>query len=313
MQLAMVGLGRMGANMARRLVGGGISVIGFDTSTAARAAYASSTEAAVATRLDELIAALRPPRIIWAMLPAGDATGATIDALGRLLEDGDVVVDGGNAYYRDTQQRASGLAERGIGFVDAGVSGGIWGLEQGYGLMVGGNPDDVRILETILDALAPDPPSGEGGRTWVHCGPVGSGHYAKMVHNGIEYGLMQAYAEGLALLAAKPEFALDVAAIARAWRHGTVIRSWLLDLTAQALARNPSLADIAPRVADSGEGRWTVAEALDLGIPTPVIGAALAARFSSQGSAAFSDRVLAAMRAAFGGHAVEKAQPGGEA
>jgi len=313
MQLAMIGLGRMGANMARRLVGRGISVIGFDASMAARAAYASAAQAPVATRLDELIARLHPPRIAWTMLPAGDATETTIDALGELLNDGDMVVDGGNAYYRDTQRRASRLAERGIRFVDAGVSGGIWGLEQGYGLMVGGNPKDVQALVPVLDALAPNPPDGESDRTWVHCGPAGSGHYAKMVHNGIEYGLMQAYAEGLALLGAKPEFALDVAAIARAWRHGTVIRSWLLDLTAQALARDPSLADIAPRVADSGEGRWTVAEALDLGIPTPVIGAALSARFSSQGSAAYSDRVLAAMRAAFGGHTVERAQPAGKA
>jgi len=310
MQLAMIGLGRMGANMARRLACHDIAVVGFDRTPAARTALASEAGVTTTASLREAIGALRPPRIAWSMLPAGEATDSTLQSLGGLLDAGDIVVDGGNAHYRDTLRRAERLASQGLGFVDAGVSGGIWGLKEGYGLMVGGADDDVRVLEPVFDALAPD--AGKA-RSWVHCGRTGTGHFTKMVHNGIEYGMMQAYAEGLALLAAKQEFSLDVPAITEAWRHGTVIRSWLLDLTAKALAADPTLGDIAPHVADSGEGRWTVTEAVDLGIPAPVISAALAARFTSQGSAAFSDRILAAMRAAFGGHAVEKERSTGDA
>lgn len=312
MQLAMIGLGRMGANMARRLARHDIAVVGFNRTPAARTALASEAGVTTTASLREAIEALRPPRIAWSMLPAGEVTESTLQSLGGLLDAGDIVVDGGNAHYRDTLRRAERLASQGLGFVDAGVSGGIWGLEQGYGLMVGGEDDDIRVLEPVFDALAPPPGAGHA-RSWVHCGRTGTGHYTKMVHNGVEYGMMQSYAEGLALLAGKQEFALDVAAIAEAWRHGTVIRSWLLDLTAEALAANPTLADIAPYVADSGEGRWTVTEAVDLGIPAPVISAALAARFTSQGSATFSDRILAAMRAAFGGHAVEKERSTGDA
>jgi 6-phosphogluconate dehydrogenase len=233
------------------------------------------------------------------MLPAGEVTEHTLSLLAERLAPGDIVVDGGNAWYRDSQRRASQLAQRSILFMDAGVSGGVWGLQEGYGLMTGGAPEAMRRVEPCLRALAPAPDKG-----WVHCGPVGAGHFAKMVHNGIEYGMMQAYAEGIALMRAKTDLQLDVAKITDAWRHGTVVRSWLLELTAQFLAEDQSLESIAPRVADSGEGRWTALESIELGVPTPVMTTALMQRFESQGGADYANRLLARMRQAFGGHAV---------
>jgi 6-phosphogluconate dehydrogenase len=234
------------------------------------------------------------------MLPAGAPTEDTLKSLAGLLSRGDTVIDGANAMYKDSQRHAVELAAKGLRFVDAGVSGGVWGLDNGYGLMVGGEAGAVRDIEPVLKALAPSPERG-----WVHCGKAGAGHYAKMVHNGIEYGMMQAYAEGFALMRAKEALGLDVAKIAEAWRHGTVIRSWLLDLTAEFLAEDATLESIAPFVADSGEGRWTAVESIDLGVPTPVMTVALMERFASQGRADYTNRLLARMRHAFGGHAVK--------
>jgi 6-phosphogluconate dehydrogenase len=235
------------------------------------------------------------------MLPAGEATQAILGATSSLLSEGDVVVDGGNANYRDSQRRAVELANKGIAFVDAGVSGGVWGLANGYCMMLGGAKDAVARVEPFIKLLAPSPDTG-----WLHCGPSGSGHFVKMVHNGIEYGMMQAMAEGFALLDAKKDLQLDTAAIGDLWRHGSVVRSWLLDLTADALKSNNSMAGIKPVVADSGEGRWTVDEAVSLGVPAPVIAMALMTRFASQGADDYSAKLLAMMRAGFGGHAVEK-------
>jgi len=297
--LGMVGLGRMGGNMARRLARGGLGVVAWDRAEAAREALAAEPGVRIAPTLEALAHRLPAPRILWLMLPAGAPTEQTLLDLEPLLEPGDIVVDGANALYRDSQRHAAELAKRRLHLVDAGVSGGVWGLENGYGLMVGGEVEAVRSIEPVLRVLAPAPDRG-----WVHCGPVGAGHFAKMVHNGIEYGLMQAYAEGLALLQAKTEFGLDVTAIAEAWRHGTVIRSWLLDLTAEFLTEDATLAHLAPFVADSGEGRWTAAESIELGVPTPVMTVALMERFASQGRADYTNRLLARMRQAFGGHPV---------
>ena len=302
MQIGMIGLGRMGANMARRLARGRHTVVAFDRSPDARSSAAAEPGIAAAASLAELVAALQTPRTLWLMLPAGAPTDSTIDALLPLLARGDLVVDGANAYYRDSQKHAALLAAKGIGFVDAGVSGGVWGLENGYAMMIGGDATPVAQVTPALMTLAPAPDRG-----WVHCGPIGSGHYAKMIHNGIEYGMMQAYAEGFALLQAKSEFSLPVAEIAESWRHGSVVRSWLLDLTAEFMARGESLDAIAPVVADSGEGRWTALEGIELGIPTPVMSLALMQRFTSQGQADYQSRLLARMRQAFGGHAVTSA------
>jgi 6-phosphogluconate dehydrogenase len=299
MQLGMVGLGRMGAGMSRRLAHGGVQVIGFDVSDQARAAL-DEPGTTVVDDLAAVVQALDPPRTVWIMLPAGPITVGTAHQIAALLDPGDLVVDGGNAYYRDSKALAADLAEQGLRYADVGVSGGVWGLREGFGLMVGGEDDVVAQLRPALEALAPTPDTG-----WVHCGAVGSGHFTKMVHNGIEYGLMQSYAEGLALMAKKDEYDLDLAAITEAWRYGTVIRSWLLDLLAGSLSRDAQLTDIEPVVADSGEGRWTVTEGIDLGVPLPVITSALNARFSSQGNAAYSDKLLAVLRNDFGGHAVQ--------
>ena len=297
MQIGLIGLGRMGGNMARRLARHEIPVTGFSLDRADAAAFAAEPRIEVHDQLDDLIASLPTPRIIWLMVPAGAATEANITALAGKLAKGDLVIDGGNAFYRDSQRRAALLGGRGIGFLDAGVSGGVWGLEEGYGLMVGGARADFERALPLFRALAPAPDRG-----WVYCGPAGAGHYAKMVHNGIEYGLMQAYAEGFALLAARKDLELPIGPIAEAWRHGTVIRSWLLDLTAGVL-RDPAMLDrVGARIADSGEGRWTAREAIDLGIPAPVISAALMARFASQGADDFGARLLALVRNAFGGH-----------
>ena len=300
--VAMIGLGRMGANMSRRLARHGLSVHGFDGDPAARAALADEPGFNAHASFDATIAALAAPRVVWLMLPAGDITETTLAQAAEQLSPGDLVVDGGNANYLDSQRRAALLANRNIGFVDCGVSGGVHGLAQGYCLMLGGSRESIDTLSPAIRALAPD--SGAG---WVHCGDVGAGHFAKMVHNGIEYGMMQALAEGCALLTRRAELINDPAAIAQAWREGSVIRSWLLDLTAGALADPESLSAAAPFVADSGEGRWTVDEAIRQGTPIPVIAAALFARFDSQGHADPANRLLAMMRRGFGGHAVRQA------
>ncbi len=305
MQFGMVGLGRMGGNMVRRLARAGHRVAVFDRKREVCDALASECGARACESLEALVAATATPRVIWLMLPAGEPSAQAFAALLPRLAAGDVVVDGANAWYRDSIVRAAEAAARGVGFIDVGVSGGIWGLENGYGLMVGGAVEDVAKVEPYLRALAPAPDRG-----WLRCGPSGAGHFTKMVHNGIEYGLMQAYAEGLALLQAKREFELDVAKISEAWRHGSVIRSWLLDLTAEFLARDPTLAATAPVVVDSGEGRWTAAESIALGVPTPVMTLALMQRFASQGQADYVHRLLAEMRRAFGGHAVTSSSSG---
>jgi 6-phosphogluconate dehydrogenase len=292
----------MGGNMARRLARAGWRVVGFDASEAARAALVPDGVACVAT-LEALVTALPAPRIVWLMVPAGGATDEALAMLVPSLAAGDTVVDGGNAHYRDSQRRARELAQRGMAFVDCGVSGGVWGLEHGYALMFGGSAAAAEALAPVMRTLAPAPDAG-----WLHCGPSGAGHFVKMIHNGVEYGMMQALAEGLALLRGKDELALDVAAIAEMWRHGSVVRSWLLDLTATALREDASLGAIAPVVADSGEGRWTAIEAVEQGIPAPVMSLALMMRFASQGGSDYADRLLAAMRQRFGGHAVQEAK-----
>jgi 6-phosphogluconate dehydrogenase len=251
--------------------------------------------------LDEMVAALAPPRVVWLMLPAGAATEAALAELAARLSAGDMVVDGANGYYKDAQRRAAELAERGLTFADVGVSGGVWGLDKGYCLMAGGEPETQVRIEPFLKVLAP-----AAGRGWLHAGPAGAGHFAKMVHNGIEYGMMQAYAEGFALLRGKAEFGLDLAAIAELWRHGSVVRSWLLDLSADFLKVDQDLEAVAPYVADSGEGRWTALEAIEQGVPTPVMTLALMSRFDSQGKADFGNRMLAMMRKGFGGHALKE-------
>ena len=299
MKLGMVGLGRMGANMTERLVRGGHRVIGFDPKPEARRRI-EDRGAGSAASLEALVAALEAPRTLWLMVPAGDVTDRSVAALTPLLATGDTVVDGGNSNYRDTLRRAAQLAERRIHYVDCGTSGGVWGLAEGYSLMVGGDEAVVERLRPIFETLAPAPDRG-----WGRVGPVGSGHFTKMVHNGIEYGLMQAYAEGFSILRHKREFALDLHQVGEIWRHGSVVRSWLLDLASAALKANPDLAGVAPYVADSGEGRWTVAEAIELGVPAPVITLSLLARLSSRGGGSFSDKLLAALRNQFGGHEIK--------
>ena len=301
MQIGIIGLGRMGANMARRLVRGGIEVVGFDRSPEGRAALAKEGKVKTVESLAALCAALSAPRLVWVMLPSGAPTEQTISELRGILARGDVLIDGANAHFADSQRHARELAALGIGFVDVGVSGGIWGLDIGYGLMLGGADDDVERVKPIARILAPTPTDG-----WLHCGPAGAGHYVKMVHNGIEYGMMQAYAEGFALMQARADMQLDIAKIAESWRHGTVIRSWLLDLTAEFLQQDSALTSVEPFVADSGEGRWTALEAIQQGVPTPVMNLALMARFASQGKDDFGARVLAKMRQGFGGHAIKE-------
>lgn len=302
MQLGMIGLGRMGGNMARRLRRAGIEVVAWDRAADIATGLAAETGLEAAADLAALVGGLRPPRRLWLMLPAGDATEQVLADLVQLLAPGDLVVDGANAHYRDAQRRARDCAARGLDFVDAGVSGGIWGLEQGYALMLGGEAAAIAALRPAIEVLAPAADAG-----WLHCGPAGAGHFVKMVHNAIEYGMMQAFAEGFALLDARPEFGLDQAAIAECWRHGSVVRSWLLDLIAQFLADPAALDRVAPHVEDSGEGRWAVIEGVERGVPTPVIGLALAARFASRGNDDFGHRLLALMRHGFGGHSTRKA------
>ena len=304
MRIAMIGLGRMGANMARRLRARNIEVVGLDRDPALASALARECGVIPAESYDALLDALPPPRTIWLMLPAGPVTGAMIAQLSERLAAGDLVVDGANSHFKDSVARAAQLEPRGIDLVDAGVSGGIWGREQGYTLMLGGSGAAVERLRPVVEALAPTPQSG-----WLHCGPAGSGHFVKMVHNGVEYGLMQAYAEGFALMREHTEFGLDLPAIAETWRHGSVVRSWLLDLTAAALADNPALDGLEPYVADSGEGRWAAIEAIERGIPAPVMSTALMMRFASQGQHDYAAKLLALMRRGFGGHAVKRAAP----
>jgi 6-phosphogluconate dehydrogenase len=301
MQIGMVGLGRMGANMATRLVRGGHEVVAYSHGSDA-AARAATAGAEAAASLDDLVRRLQPPRAVWVMVPAGEPTETTVAALGERLARGDSVIDGGNSNYKDSMRRAAALAERGVHFMDVGTSGGIWGLAEGYSLMIGGEPGVAARLRPIFATLAPAPDRG-----WAHVGPSGAGHFVKMVHNGIEYGLMEAYAEGFSILRHKTEFELDLPAIAELWRHGSVVRSWLLDLAARALAEDPALKEVAPYVSDSGEGRWTVSEAIDLDVPAPVITLALIQRLRSRDEESFGDRLLAALRNQFGGHAVKHA------
>lgn len=301
MEMAMVGLGKMGANMVRRLLQGGHRVVVSDLNAEA-VATAVAAGAVAADSLESLFQLLAAPRVVWMMVPAGDATQTVINTLARILRPGDMIVDGGNSNYKDSMRRAAVLREIGLHFVDVGTSGGIWGLSEGYSLMVGGSEEAVAHLRPALETLAPGADVG-----WGHVGPSGAGHFVKMIHNGIEYGLMQAYAEGFELMNHKEELGLDLHQIAEIWRHGSVVRSWLLDLTANALAENPTLAGIAAYVPDSGEGRWTVAEAIELNCAIPVITMALQRRFRSREEAPFADKLLAAMRNQFGGHAVKEA------
>ncbi len=282
----MVGLGRMGGNMAERLREHGHEVVGYDV-------FSDATDVGT---LEELVASLDPPRVVWVMVPAGEPTQDTINSLRGLLADGDVVIDGGNSNWRDSTRRAGELAAAGIGVIDAGTSGGVWGRTEGYCLMVGGSSDHVAVVQPVFDALAPD-----GG--FVHTGAAGTGHFTKMVHNGIEYGLMQAYAEGYELLA-RSGLDIDAKGALSAWRQGSVVRSWLLDLLVRALDQRPGLDGLAPVAQDSGEGRWTVQEAIERGVATPVISAALYARFVSQDQEGVAMRAIAALREQFGGHAV---------
>jgi 6-phosphogluconate dehydrogenase len=300
MKLGMIGLGRMGANMAQRLLRGGHQITGFDPNLAARQSLQHDRGDAVDS-LAALIASLPVPRTLWLMVPAGAVIDSTLAALLPLLAAGDSVVDGGNSNYKDTLRRGRLLAERQINYIDCGTSGGVWGLTEGYCLMIGGDEAAVERLRPIFETLAPAKDKG-----WGRVGPAGSGHFAKMVHNGIEYGMMQAYAEGFSILQHKTEFGLDLAQVAGIWRTGSVVRSWLLDLTAAALAKNPAMTGIAPYVDDSGEGRWTVNEAIELGVPAPVITLALLERLRSRDAESYTDKLLAEMRNQFGGHAVKK-------
>ena len=300
MELAMIGLGRMGANMAERLVRGGHTVRGYDPGEAARQ-QAEARGIVPHANLQNAVAALPTPRVVWLMVPAGQVVDDTIAQLRPLLATGDTVIDGGNSNYKDTQRRGAQLAEAGIHYIDCGTSGGVWGLAEGYSLMIGGDAGAVARLQPVFATLAPTPETG-----WGHVGPSGAGHFAKMIHNGIEYGMMQAYAEGFAILKHKQAMDFDLGALAEIWRHGSVVQSWLLDLTADALKKNPQMDGIAPYVADSGEGRWTVAEAIDLNVSAPVITLSLLERLRSRDDDSYADKLLAAMRNEFGGHAVKQ-------
>ncbi len=300
MQIGMIGLGKMGANMTTRLVNGGHHIVVTDRKPEAVEAAAAGG-AVPAKSLDDLAESLDAPRVIWVMVPSGAPTESVLDALSQRLDDDDLVVDGGNSNYKETLRRGELLKEKGINFVDVGTSGGVWGLTEGYAMMVGGDERAVERLRPVLETLAPAPDRG-----WGHVGPSGAGHFVKMIHNGIEYGMMQAYAEGFEVMKQKEELELDVHQIAEIWRHGSVVRSWLLDLTARALEEDQDLTDIKGWVADSGEGRWTVAEAIDLDVPAPVITMSLLMRFVSRQDDSYAAKLLAAMRNQFGGHAIQK-------
>jgi 6-phosphogluconate dehydrogenase len=300
MELGMIGLGRMGANMTERLLGAGHRVVSYDRSWQAVESVVSKG-AAGADSPKAMAAALKPPRVVWLMVPAGDPVDQTIQALIPELNSGDAIVDGGNSYYKDTLRRAAALREAGLHYIDVGTSGGIWGLKEGYSLMVGGDEEVVERLKPIFQSLAPAPDKG-----WGRVGPCGAGHFVKMIHNGIEYGLMQAFAEGFALMEAKIDYKFDLDQIAEIWRQGSVVRSWLLDLIAAGLAENPGLRGIKPYVEDSGEGRWTVSEAVALEVAAPVITLSLLERFRSRDPDSFADKLLAMMRHEFGGHVLKK-------
>ncbi len=302
MEIGMIGLGKMGANMAQRLLLGGHRVVAYDINEAA-IQQAEKAGAAGARTLNELVQQLQAPRSVWVMVPSGQITEETIQAISNLLSPEDIVIDGGNSNYKDSIRRAEQLADKELNFIDVGTSGGVWGLKEGYSLMIGGEQQIVVRHHPIFETLAPSQNSG-----WGHVGPPGSGHFVKMIHNGIEYGLMQAYAEGFSIMKAKREFDLDLHQIAEIWRDGSVVRSWLLDLTASALAEDQDLSKIKAWVEDSGEGRWTVFEAIDLDVSAPVITASLQRRLRSRSEQPFSDKLLAAMRSQFGGHAVKKAE-----
>jgi 6-phosphogluconate dehydrogenase len=299
MELAIVGLGRMGGNMAERLIKGSHRIIGY-------ARHKESVEKSVkkglvgSYSLEEMISYLSQPRAVWLMIPAGDPVDQALEALIHLLDRGDIVIDGGNSYYKDTLRRAGMMREKGLHYVDVGTSGGIWGLTEGYSLMIGGEEEVVDRLRPLFEILAPAPDKG-----WGHVGPSGAGHFVKMIHNGIEYGLMQAYAEGFAIMKRKEEFNLDLGQVAEIWRYGSVVRSWLLDLAAEALKEDDELEDIQPFVADSGEGRWAVKEAMEQDLMAPVITLSLLQRFRSREKEDFSDKLLAVLRDRFGAHGVK--------
>lgn len=300
MELGMVGLGKMGSNMTTRLLKGGHRMVVFDR--VADAMKAAADEGALATdSLQDLVIRLETPRAVWVMVPSGKPTESVIGELSELLSEGDVIVDGGNSNYRNTLDRGEALRKRNIHFVDVGTSGGVWGLTEGYSMMVGGDATVVERLRPLLETLAPASDKG-----WGRVGPTGSGHFVKMIHNGIEYGMMQAYAEGFEVMSKKEEFGLDLAQVSEIWRYGSVVRSWLLDLTAEALKEDGKLSGIKGWVADSGEGRWSVAEAIDLDVPAPIMTLALQMRFVSRQEESFAAKILAAMRNQFGGHAVKK-------
>ena len=301
MRMAMIGLGKMGGNMVRRMRRANIEVVGYDRGKDTVDQLVKESGMIAAVSLADAVKNLSAPRVVWLMLPSGAPTEQAVTDLAPLLEQEDVVIDGGNSNYHDSERRGAWLAQRGIRYIDAGTSGGVWGLDNGYCLMVGGDKSAIAVLEPVLKALAP-----AADRGWAHVGPIGAGHFTKMIHNGIEYGMMQAYAEGFALLRGKSEFQLDLAKISELWRHSSVVRSWLLDLTAEALKADQKLDSVAPFVADSGEGRWTAIEAIDQGLATPVMTTALMMRFASQDSAGYGYRLLSMMRNAFGGHAVKK-------
>ncbi len=303
MELGIIGLGRMGGNMAQRLLAGDHRVVVYDPQATEAISVLVRAGAGRSMHLEHLVSQLTPPRVVWVMVPAGDVTESVIKAVSTLLSEGDVVIDGGNSNYKDSMRRSKELSDKGVKFLDVGTSGGVWGRTEGYSLMIGGDEETYRRLEPIFQALAPSSDTGYG-----FVGPAGAGHFVKMVHNGIEYGLMQAYAEGFELMEAKEEFDLDLAAIADIWRYGSVVRSWLLDLTAAALYEDPQLEGIRAYVEDSGEGRWTIQESVDLGVPVPVITAALQTRFRSRQDQPLSAKILAAMRNQFGGHSVRRTE-----
>ncbi|MBP8997310.1 MAG: phosphogluconate dehydrogenase (NAD(+)-dependent, decarboxylating) [Anaerolineaceae bacterium] len=300
MQIGMIGLGKMGMNMAQRLIRGGHRVVG-NARSEETIREAEAIGVVGAYSVEELVGSLSTPRVVWVMVPAGEVTESVINSLIPLLSRDDIIIDGGNSNYKDSVRRAAELADYGLHFVDAGTSGGIWGLSEGYSLMVGGEEQVVDFLQPIFETLAPASDQG-----WGRVGPAGAGHFTKMVHNGIEYGMMQSFAEGFEILKAKKEFALDLPQISRIWQRGSVVRSWLLDLIVNVMAEDPSLEDIEAYVADSGEGRWTVLEAIDLDLSAPVITAALQRRIRSRQEEPYSDKLVAAMRNQFGGHAVKK-------
>jgi 6-phosphogluconate dehydrogenase len=298
LKIAMLGLGRMGANMARRMARAGIHVAGFDASSDARAALNNEAHTKCYSTLAELVSQAQAS-VYWIMLPAGDITENTLAQLAQVAKPGDLVIEGGNSNYLDSQRRHKTMADKGIHYLDCGVSGGVWGLANGYCLSFGGSAAAFETITPFAKALAPTPDTG-----WLHVGPAGAGHFVKMIHNGIEYGMMQALAEGFALLDGKPDLNIDLGAVAKLWQHSSVIRSWLLDLTADALTTPNALGTVAPFVSDSGEGRWTVDEAIRQGTPAPVIAMALMSRFDSQGKADTANKLLSLMRKGFGGHAI---------